>query len=171
MKDRTQEMLAASKEVDDREAAHQAEVSEAVKGVGTLPAVKPHPVEELALEDEDADPFGGNHNNRRVAARIAREYRERKYLNSSTPTHVGDPEKAAADVAQSLRVTGQDLHYGSASDNPVEPEVQQPSLNMPKANADSPAAKKAAADKKAAASNGTKTEGDGQPPTWRPNAG
>lgn len=55
------------------------------------------------IQVEDEDPFGGNANNRRVAARIAK-MSKRKFLNNSEPTHVGDPEKAARDVARSLEV-------------------------------------------------------------------
>jgi hypothetical protein len=163
--DQTQAMLKASQEVDDKINAHAVQQNKALADVGTLEAVKPHPIEELVLEDADADPFGGNHNNRRVADRISREYKERKFLNSSAPTHTGDPEKAAADVAQSLRVTGQDINYGRTGD---APEVELPrQLNLPKPSQDSPAAKKAAAEKATEVKSA-----NAQPavPSWKPNA-
>lgn len=57
-------------------------------------SVEPTAIEDLQLDEPDSDPFNGNLNNRRVAARIAR----------GIEVSAGDPKKAKADVEQSLRV-------------------------------------------------------------------
>jgi hypothetical protein len=75
-------------------------------GVGrTLP--EPPSASEISHEDPNADPFGGNMNNKRVAERIAGET-QRRYANNSHPFHMGDPRKAAADVARSNAVNPTD---------------------------------------------------------------
>lgn len=79
-------------------------INKAIQAAGqqevTMPA-ESQPMVTIIMPDDD--PFQGNLNNRRVAARIARAT-HRKFLNNSEPTHVGDPEKARKDVEQSLRV-------------------------------------------------------------------
>lgn len=120
------------------------------------------PIEELQLTDPSADPFNGNLNNRRVAARIARR------IEVTT----GDPIKAAEDVKKSLEVnpetavkTGDEL-----------PELKLVSSRTPTPG--SPAAAKAEAQGKgsktkepAAPVAATGTEGKpAAAPQWKPNA-
>lgn len=63
----------------------------------------PIPATELDLEDHDADPFGGNINNRRVAERVAAQ-KSPEFLNFAIPTHGGDPNKAREDIQKSKAI-------------------------------------------------------------------
>lgn len=97
-------LLAVAQHHDSVIFGRNVKINKAIQQAGqqevTMPAATT-PVQHIQLEDED--PFNGNQNNRRVAARIAK-MSKRKYLNNSEPTHIGDPEKAARDVARSLEL-------------------------------------------------------------------
>lgn len=93
------DLLAASNQVNARIAASENSPRPDVK-VATPPKVQ-----DLKLVDEDVDPFNGNLNNRRVAERIAQTPGGvKQFLNNSLPSHIGDPTKAAADVAKSKSI-------------------------------------------------------------------
>jgi hypothetical protein len=103
-----------------QEAAHQ-EV--------TLPTFDNDKPLNLAIE---LDPFGGNRNNRKVAARIASEGK-RRFLNNSTPTHTGDPAKAAADLKLSLQLNPEPEILSSDDDVLTQVTPAKPSPGSPAA--------------------------------------
>lgn len=114
------------------------------------------------LDDPDADPFAGNLNNRRVAERIAKG-KTRKYLSNSMPTHLGDPNKAAADVAKSKAV------------NPTPPDVDGENLppiplvaQVPVPEAGESAGE--ALNAKTGNKPPKKAPGNAEPKAWKPNA-
>src|ERR1035437_7530643 len=116
-------------------------INKAIQQAGVIEVLPGIPSNELTLVDADEDPFLGNRNNRRVAARIAVAFKSKKFLNESHPTHVGDPEKAAADVEKSLALNPDPLE--------ASPDVL-PELPALPPKAGSPAAKRVAAQGKPA---------------------
>lgn len=155
------DMLKASNQINANLAAQEVKPNPGAK------AVKPAPIQELKLVDENEDPFKGNLNNRRVAERIAElPGGVKQYLNNSLPTHIGDPNKAAADVAKSMAITPPTPHDEHLAQAPTEDELKQAA----KTNAKN---RKAAAEAAASASvAGTAEEpasiGTGSSPTWKP---
>lgn len=130
-------------------------INKAIQSAGVIETLPGTPTHELSLVDADEDPFMGNRNNRRVASRIAVAFKSKKFLNSSQPTHIGDPEKAAADVERSLEL------------NP-DPQVANPEV-LPPLPSLAPS-KGSPAEKKAAKKAATDVAPAGAPPTWKPNA-
>lgn len=131
----------------------------------------PPAAKDLKMTDDNEDPFNGNMNNRRVAERIANTPGKRKqFLNNSMPTHIGDPNKAAADVAKSQKV------------NPVKPEDdpdKMPPLTLPSiAQHPAPDSGQTAAQALesvkakggATATNKPPAPASGAAPAWKPNA-
>lgn len=131
-------------------------INKAIQQAGAVEAIPGIPASELKFDMDDDDPFNGNRNNRRVAARIAADHRTIHYLNNSMPTHIGDPKKAEADVAKSLAVDPDPVVLG---DDAV---VELPHIAL---TPGSPAAKKAA---EAAAKGDDKPVT--APPVWKANA-
>lgn len=139
------------------------------------PSLPGLPANELKLDFEDEDPFGGNINNRRVAERIANE-KGRVYLNHSAPSHLGDPSKARADIAKSKALNPDPV----ATDPDRLPPVVIPPMAP---TAGSPAAKQAEELAKGNKQDGPQTvevpapgtqaagTPNGPPPAWKPNAG
>ena len=144
------ELLAAAGEVDATIFARHVKINKAVQEAGTVQPVTPPPVEELSLEGEEEDPFGGNVNNRNVAKRIAQQNR-RIFHQPHKVTHFGDPTKAQRDVEKSLKL--------NPEEEPLdEKSVIEPGLADIRPTPGSPAAAKS----EASAVNA--------PPTWKPNA-
>lgn len=145
--------------------ANQVKLAKVIAAGAIVPTIAP-PVSELKLLEEDEDPFNGNINNRNVAKRIAR-MSGRKFLNTTQPTHIGDPNKAAADVAKSEKVNPDPTVEDEDDDEPVN--AKPPSPNSPAAKK---AAAEAAAKATAAASGqaGNATDTSAKPPEWKANA-
>src|SRR4051812_7194661 len=115
--------------------AGHVKINKAIQQAGTVDVTPGIPAGELKFDMEDDDPFNGNRNNRRVAARIASEHRTVHYLNNSMPTHIGDPRKAEADVRRSLEVNPDPVVLDDDAPVSLPPVALTPG---------SPAAKKAA---------------------------
>lgn len=145
------DLLKVSAEHDAKIHARHVKINKAMQTAGEHDVTVGVPVHELTLMLEDEDPFNGNLNNRRVAARIARDG-ERISANHSHPVVMGNAEKARADVEKSLAV-----FPDPAIPNPDE----ELAADAPAPTPGSPAAKKAA---KAAAKAAKGTQA--APQTW-----
>jgi hypothetical protein len=143
------QLLNVAKEHDVTIYGRYVQINKAIQDAGVITVLPGVPSHELTLVDADEDPFLGNRNNRRVAARIAVAFKSKKFLNQSNPTHVGDPEKAAADVERSLQL--------NPDPQIADPEML-PALPALPPSVGSPASKKAA------------QKPAGAPAAWKPNA-
>lgn len=125
------EMLEVARNHDANIQSRNVKIGRAIQQAAHQEVTMPAPSKEAPLDlYVEEDPFGGNLNNRRVAARIARAAK-RQFLNNSTPTHVGDPVKAAKDVELSLRLNpDSDL---PSSDEQVMIDSKVPSPGSPAA--------------------------------------
>lgn len=158
------ELMANANRIASLETAAQVKKNQAAAAsAGTVTPQPPTPLKDLVLIHPDEDPFNGNENNRNVARRIAKAGK-RIFMNTAQPTHMGDPNKAAEDVAKSDKV------------NPPlgAEEAHEPIKVVPPAPG-SPAAKKLAAEAEAAskaAATGAATGGATgvKPPEWKANA-
>lgn len=121
----------------------------------------PPPADQLVHVDPNEDPFGGNQNNKRVAERIAKE-KVRKYFNNSHPAHLGDPAKAAKDVAQSNRVN-------PTTDEDTKP-VALPTVAQLPAPAEGQTAAEALAEKTEGKGKGKGKPAAGAAPAWTPGS-
>lgn len=153
-------LLAAAKDHDAKQQNHRVKINKAIIEAGNVESTPPTPVAELVLTtEEEDDPFQGNLNNRRVAERIAGTLTHRKYLNNSEPTHVGDPQKALADIERSKRI----------NPDPPQPmkDEEMPAIVLPPSPG-SPAAVKAA--QEAAGTAAAPAETKPAAAVWKPNA-
>lgn len=155
------DLLANAQRVDAGEFARGIKITKAMHAAAreSTPPAAFHPVHLLQLEDQD-DPFKGNLNNRRVAARIA----AKREVTS------GDPVKAAADVKKSLAIlpdavvpTGDDLPpIVLAAPTPGSPAANKNNVRQMVAQADAvPSAAQAAV-----TPTGTDTPAAAAPPQW-----
>ncbi len=148
------EMLKVAQGHDNNIHARHVKINKAIQEAGVIAVTSAVPVHELKLHDEDADPFNGNVNNRRVAARIARDM-PRKSANHSEHFIIGNPDKAAQDVARSLAVNPDPV----IPSGDVLPDIQLAPTPG------SPAAQRKAKDKQK-----PKNASPAAPPTWTQNA-
>ena len=155
----TGDLLKVANEHDLARQANEVKMNRASGVVAPTPGL---PVEQLHLIEEDADPFNGNLNNRRVAMRIA-GLKRRTFLNDSQPTHIGDPNKAASDVKKSLSVLPEP--EGGEAEGSAKPAALPASFLRPP-TAGSPAAKAVTGKEPAKAASSTQAP----PPAWKPNA-
>lgn len=167
------ELLDADEQYRQRVVRNNQIVADAIQAAAekanTIQAVEPPHVTELYLPEHDGDPFNGNTNNRRVAARIARMPHSHRSKNHD-PDHVfhgSNPDKARADVEQSLLVNPEPI-IPSPDDMPA---IELASTNT-KPTPGSPAAKKAEADKTGKGKGkGAQAVQTAAPPTWGSSEG
>jgi hypothetical protein len=151
------DLLKVAKEHDAKIFARQVKINKALKEAGEVDVTVGPSAEDLNLTglEQTHDPFNGNLNNRRVAARIATEP---DHVSGNTVHRVfmSNREKAAADVAKSLAVLP-DPVVPTGDDLPPVVLTKQPTPGSPAATKALTKAQQKAAD--AAAKNAA-------PPTW-----
>lgn len=159
-----QDLLDVAKTHDATIFAQQVNVVEAIKKAQQVDVTVGVATKDLNLtiDLDQHDPFGGNLNNRRVAARIA-QMSSRSTPRGDTSTHTGDPEKAARDVEQSLKVL---------PDPKIPSGDELPPINLTPAKTPTPGSPAASKGKKTAQPAATDDQANdkGMPPAWKPNA-
>jgi hypothetical protein len=121
------DLLRTANEHDAQLQSRDFKITRAMKHAGEQVATPGLPVHELKMDIEDEDPFNGNLNNRRVAARIARQghVTTANHENTVNPYQLGDAKKAHEDVQKSLAVNP-DAQVPSGDDAAVQEPTPTP---------------------------------------------
>jgi hypothetical protein len=148
------DLLRVANEHDAQLQSRSFKITNAMKHAGEQVATPGVPVHELKMDIEDEDPFNGNLNNRRVAARIARQGHilTANHENTVNPYQIGDAKKAHEDVQKSLAV----------NPDPQVPSGDDAAVQEPPVTPGSPAARRRSGGRKAA-------QASKAAPTWEDN--